>query len=160
MEHKMPMGLRFSLLHRAFMKQLNERLQEKGLTGVQFGVLGQLRRLRRAGQTEINQRDLEEATHVTHPTMTEIVKRLEKQGFVVCAPSERDRRFKSIRPTEKAVALQQEMDELDESIFRELCRGLSPEETEALTAGIDRLLENAYPCHHKNPKEGGEGNCD
>ncbi len=159
MEHTMPIGLRFSLLHRAFMKQLNERLQEKGLTGVQFGVLGQLRRLRRSGQEEINQRDLEAATHVTHPTMTEIVKRLEKQGFVECAPSERDRRFKSIRPTGKAVALQREMDELDGSIFRELCRGLSAEEVAQLTALTDRLLDNAYPCRH-HQEEGGANACD
>ena len=153
MEHNMPMGLRISLLRRAFMKQLDERLQEKGLTGVQFGVLGQLRRLRRAGQEEINQRDLEEATHVTHPTMTEIVKRLEKQGFVVCTPSERDRRFKCIRPTEKADALQQEMDELDGSIFRELCRGLTPEEVEAFGTITDKMLGNFFGgCR----KEGGE----
>lgn len=159
MEHIMPMGLRFSLLHRAFIKQLNERLQEQGLTGVQFGVLSQLRRLRRAGQEEINQRDLEEATHVTHPTMTEIVKRLEKQGFVKCAPSERDRRFKCIRPTEKAAALQQELDELDDSIFRELCRGLSADETAQLTDYIDRLLKNAWPCRGQQ-EEGGKKACD
>ena len=155
MEHHMPMGLRFSLLHRAFKKQLDARLQEKGLTGVQFGVLAQLRRLRRAGLEEINQRDLEEAMHVTHPTMTEIVKRLEKQGFVSCAPSERDRRFKSIRPTEKAESLQREMDELDGSIFRELCRGLSPEEVDSLGALTDKMLSNIFSgcCR----KEGGEG---
>ena len=154
MKHTMPIGLRFSLLHRAFMKHLDARLQEKGLTGVQFGVLSQLRRLQMAGREEINQRDLEEATHVTHPTMTEIVKRLEKQGFVVCAPSERDRRFKSIRPTDRAAALQREMDELDESIFRELCRGLTAEEVDALRALTDKLLDNIFSrcCQ----KEGGE----
>ena len=160
MEHKLPMGLRFSLLHRAFLRQLNVHLQEKGLTGVQFGVLGQLRRLRRAGQAEINQRDLEAATRVTHPTMTEIVKRLEKQGFVVCAPSERDRRFKSIRPTEKAEALLREMDELDESIFRELCEGLMPAEVEQLTGLTDRLLENAWSRCPAHTKEGGKESCD
>lgn len=155
MAYHMPMGLRFSLLHRAFKKQLDARLQEKGLTGVQFGVLAQLRRLRRSGQEEINQRDLEEAMHVTHPTMTEIVKRLEKQGFVSCAPSERDRRFKSIRPTEKAAALQRELDELDDSIFRELCRGLSPEEIESLGAVTDKMLRNIFSEYME--KEGGEG---
>ena len=158
MEHKKPMGQRFSLLHRAFMKQLNARLQEQGLTGVQFGVLGQLDRLRRAGRTEINQRDLEEATHVTHPTMTEIVKRLEKQGFVACAPSERDRRFKSIRPTDKAEALHREMDELDGSIFRELSRGLTPEEVAALTAITDKMLDNIFSDCCK--KKGGGSDCD
>ena len=153
LEREMPMGYRFSLLHRAFMRQLNAHLQEKGLTGVQFGVLGQLRRLRRDGREEINQRDLEAATHVTHPTMTEIVKRLEKQGFVVCAQSERDRRFKSIRPTEKAAALQREMDELDESIYQELCRGLTPEEIAVFRTVTDRMLDNFF--RECSKKEGG-----
>ena len=144
MEKNMPMGLRFSLLHRAFLRRLDARLQEKGLTGVQFGVLGQLQRLRGEGGAEVNQRDLERATHVTHPTMTEILKRLEKQGFVQCAPSERDRRFKSVYPTEKAAALRQEMDELDGQIFRELCRGLADEDVERLTAMTETLLKNAF----------------
>ena len=39
MAHNMPMGMRFALLHRSYMKQMDARLQEKGLTGVQFGVL-------------------------------------------------------------------------------------------------------------------------
>ena len=111
---------------------------------MQFGVLGQLQRLRGEGGAEVNQRDLERATHVTHPTMTEILKRLEKQGFVQCAPSERDRRFKSVYPTEKAAALRQEMDELDGQIFRELCRGLADEDVERLTAMTETLLENAF----------------
>lgn len=154
MERNMPMGLRFSLLHRSFKKQMDARLQEKGLTGVQFGVLGQLRRLQRAGQAEINQRDLETATHVTHPTMTEIVKRLEKQGFVACAPSERDRRYKSIRATEKAEALHQEIDELDGAIFAELCRGLSEEDVAALRRITDRMLGNIFENCRK--KQGGD----
>ncbi len=59
MEKEMPIGLRFSLLHRSFKKQLDERLKEKELTGVQFGVLGQLDRLERSGQEEVYQKDLE-----------------------------------------------------------------------------------------------------
>ena len=158
MEQTMPMGLRLTLLHRAFRRQLDERLQAQGLTGVQFGVLSQLRRLQCGGQREINQRDLEGAMQVTHPTMTEIIKRLEKQGFVACAPSERDRRFKSIRPTDKAEALHREMDELDGSIFRELSRGLTPEEVAALTAITDKMLDNIFSDCCK--KKGGGSDCD
>ena len=149
MERPMPMGLRFSLLHRAFLRRLDARLQEKGLTGVQFGVLGQLERLRGEGRAEVNQRDLERATRVTHPTMTEILKRLEKQGFVRCAPSERDRRFKCVYPTEKAAALRREMDELDDEIFRELSRGLPDEDRARLALITEIMLQNAFS-HCKN----------
>ena len=72
-EKELPMGLRFSLLHRAFRKKMDERLSEKELTGVQFGVLSALLRMEQVKTGEISQRDLEEVSHVTHPTMTEIL---------------------------------------------------------------------------------------
>lgn len=153
----LPVGLRFSVLHRSFIKQLDRLLQEKGLTGVQFCVLGQLRRLEEDGQGEINQRDLENAAHVTHPTMTEILKRLEKQGFVRCEPSARDRRFKSIRSTEKALALRCETEELDERIFRQLTQGLDESEIASLLSVTDKMIENAAACC---AKKGGEAACD
>ena len=38
----LPLGLRFSLLHRSCKKKMDEMLQEKGLTGVQFRLLALL----------------------------------------------------------------------------------------------------------------------
>lgn len=139
----MPIGLRFSLLHRSFKKQLDERLREKELTGVQFGVLGQLGRLEHVKQGEIFQKDLEAISHVTHPTMTEIIKRLEKQGFVSCRPGEKDRRYKCISTTEKAEQLLEEMVEVDKQIFAKLCEGLSQEQVVSLIAMTDVMIENA-----------------
>ena len=91
MKSDMPIGLRFSLLHRAFIRQMDQRLLEKDLTGVQFGVLAALIRLEERGEAELSQRDLENASRVTHPTMTEIIKRLEKKGFLLCRPGQLDR---------------------------------------------------------------------
>ena len=146
MEKEMPIGLRFSLLHRSFKKQLDEQLKEKELTGVQFGVLGQLDRLERSGQGEVYQKDLELATHVTHPTMTEIIKRLEKQGFVVCRPGKKDRRYKCICSTEKSKQLGREMAEVDRQVFDRLCSGLSAEQKASLIAMTDIMLDNAGCC--------------
>ena len=36
------------------------------------------------------------------------------------------------------------MDELDSAIFRELCRGLTPAEVDALRALTDKLLSNIF----------------
>ena len=47
------------------------------------------------------------------------------------------------------------IDELDDAIFRQLCRGFSDEEAAQLTALIDRMLENAFSDCQKN-KQGGE----
>ena len=46
------------------------------------GVLGELGRLERESAGEVTQKALEAAAHVTHPTMTELLKKLEKKGFV------------------------------------------------------------------------------
>ena len=139
----MPKGLRFTILHRAIRRQMDEYVREAGLTGAQFGVLGALGRLEREGNGEVTQRALEEAAHVTHPTMTELLKKLERKGFVVCRTSEVDRRYKSVSSTEKNERLRRTLGELDERIYEELCRGLDPEQTEALLRITDVMLENA-----------------
>ena len=144
MRRSIPMGLRFSILHRAFKRKLDERLRELELTGVQFGVLGELDRLERRGEGEINQRALETASHVTHPTMTEILKRLEQKGFIECRPSPADRRNKSISSTEKARSLHQEIERVDEEVYHWLCSGLSPEQEEQLVAITDEMLKNIF----------------
>ena len=150
------MGLRFSLLHRAFKRKLDEHLREVDLTGVQLGVLGQLARLEALGEGEINQRALETASHVTHPTMTEILKRLEQKGFIVCRPSAADRRNKSIASTEKARSLHREVDQVDEAVFKWLCQGLSREQIAQLDAITGVMLQNALEVYGK----GCDKNCD
>lgn len=155
MEQRLPVGLRISLLHRAFRNGMNERLREQELTGVQFGVLGELMRLEDAG-VEVNQRALETATHVTHPTMTEIIRRLEQKGFLLCEPGRNDRRSKRIVPTDKARVLRQEIDRLDEEVFRWLCTGLEPGQAETFLAIADKMLENVFSACKTGPGDCGK----
>ena len=141
MDDKLPMGLRFSLLHRAFRRRMDALLSEKELTGVQFGVLGALGRLERE-KGEVSQRDLERATRLSHPTMTGILRRLEKKGLLCWETSQRDRRCKSIRLTDKARALKTEVIETENATFRWLTRGLSREQLDELISITDMMLEN------------------
>ena len=152
----MPVGLRFSLLHRAFRRRMDELLSEKDLTGVQFGELGALVRLEKDGQNEISQSALEERTRVSHATMTELLKRLEKKDFLRCEQSPRDRRFKIIRPMEKAYALIDELAELENETFSWLCTGLSPEQVESMLSATDVMLQNA----REDCKKGRDCGCD
>ena len=140
---EMPLGLRLSVLHRAFKRQMGERCRELELTGVQSAVIGTLRRLEREGREEIRQRDLEAELHMAHPTMTDLVQRLEAKGFLVCSPGVRDRRVKRISSTEKAATLMQQIREFDAQVARELCSGLTAEEIATLKALTDRLITNA-----------------
>jgi DNA-binding MarR family transcriptional regulator len=156
MEEQLPIGLRFSLLHRSFRKKMDELLAEKELTGVQFGVLMALVRMEKEGTEEISQRALEERTRVTHATMSEILRRLEKKGFLRCEQSVRDRRYKSIHAEDKAFLLKEELAEAENETFSWLCRGMSGRQVEDLLAGIDLMLQNAW----EDKQRGGESGCD
>ena len=143
MDGMIPPGMRFSIIGRSFKYRLDELLKEEELTGVQLGVLGELGRLERTQCGGISQRDLENASRVTHPTMTEILKRLEKKGFVLCRPGESDRRCKCISSTQKAAELRQELYEADERVFAALTRGMSEEERAELLRLTDIMLTNS-----------------
>jgi DNA-binding MarR family transcriptional regulator len=142
MEHDMPPGLRFSILNRAFKRKLEERASEMGFTAVQLQVLGELRRLEVLGNSEINQRDLEKAVSVTHPTMTEIIKRLEKKGAVVCATSSADKRYKKINTTPQYANIHMELETMDRTVFEELCRGLSGRQVEEFMKLSSVMIDN------------------
>ena len=152
MEEQLPIGLRFSLLHRAFRRKMDALLSEEGLTGVQFGVLMALVRMKKEGREEISQRALEERSRVSHATMTEILKRLEKKGFLRTEQSLRDKRFKRIQAADKAYLLKEELAEAEDETFSWLCRGMNDQQVKDLLASIDQMLQNAY--------QGGESGCD
>jgi len=143
MQNNIPDGLRFTLLHRAFRRQLGECVREYGLTGPQFLVLGTLGRLMQNGECDITQKTLEESTHISHATMTELLKKLEKKGFIESHISETDRRCKIISGTAKSESLHQTLEESGAAIFSQLCSGLSDEDVANLLRITDIMLQNA-----------------
>lgn len=142
-DDKTPVGMRFSVIHRAFRRQMDALLRDFDLTGPQFGILGRLHFLETHGAGEINQRDIENATHLSHTTVTEMLKRLESKGFIKTVPSGVDRRSKCISSTEKAAALHKELGRLDTKVYERLCEGLSEEQRESLIPLVDVMLSNA-----------------
>lgn len=96
MKRQIPPGRRFSILDRVFKARISGRAKEYGLTPVQLRVLGCLSRLESYNIGEINQKDLEMEEHLTHQTMTEIIKKLSAKGYIECSISQKDRRYKKI----------------------------------------------------------------
>ena len=77
-----------------------------------------------------------------------------------CACSEqsaRDRRYKSIRATEKAYRLKDELAEVETESFSWLCRGLDPQQIQELMNITDLMLQNAWDENHT---KGGSCGCD
>ena len=152
-EMKMPVGMRFSIISRAFRRQMDEFMRDSDLTGPQFGILGRLHYLETHGAGEINQRDIENATHLSHTTVTEMLKRLESKGFIRTAPSGVDRRSKCISSTEKAAAMHEELGRCDGKVFERLCEGLSEAQRENILPVMDIMLGNAMKIIGKGSME-------
>ena len=129
---KMPLGLRIAIIDRAFRRKMDEWAEEIGITAVQLRVLGEVSLMEDNGVEEVNQKDLEHIEQVTHPTMTGIIKRLEAKGFLICAPSENDRRYKKISCTEKKEA----------QVVKEMCKDFTPEQMETFLQMTEMMLQN------------------
>ena len=138
----MPFGLKIAIINRAFRKRLDEKAADLGLTAVQLRVLGSISRLEASGETEIHQNDLERLEHVTHPAMTKHLQRLESKGFIRCAPSTADRRYKKVSCTEQSSGIHNMILEQDGEVFAELCRTLTEPQRLELVQLADMILEN------------------
>ena len=136
---EIPIGAKFGVIHRAFRRELDAALRETELTGAQFGALCALDRLERE-RREVSQRDLEEYCRSAHPTMTEILKKLEKKGFVETRPSETDRRRKQIRRTDKAREFDRAAFRIDEKTFEKFTADLDAPQRAALESMLDLLI--------------------
>ena len=116
-KRSVPRGLRFAILQKTIRREMVEYVRETGLTGTQVGVLGELGRLERESAVEVTQKALEAAAHVTHPTMTELLKTLEKKGYVTCRTSEKAHRCKVVSATERANELQQAIGDFEDRVL-------------------------------------------
>lgn len=137
----MPFGLKIAIINRAFRKRMDEKAAAMGLTSVQLRVLGSVSRLEASGKEEVHQNDLERIEHVTHPAMTKLIQRLESKGFVRCAPSAQDRRYKKISCTERSVGIHKVILAQDAEALADLCRDFTQEQVETLMELVDLLLD-------------------
>ncbi len=140
-----PLGLKFALLDRKFKKQIESKASDLGFTAVQLSVLAEITHMESIGVEEINQKDLEEVMKVTHPTMTEIIKRLEKKHAIICEPSKKDKRSKKITSTGEYGTIYLDLITKDEEIFQEITKEVSEEERNIFLKTLDKMLDCICP---------------
>ena len=87
-------------------------------------------------------RDIEEALQLTHPTVSGLLSRLEKKGFVEFRPDEQDRRCKRIYILPKGQQCTETMHKTVQNIESRLVQGFTKEERTQFTALLDRAIAN------------------
>ncbi len=103
-------------------------------------------------------RDIEEAFHLSHPSVSGTLSRMEKKGFIEFRTDPQDRRCKRIYLLPKGRDCHQKMEKTFASIERRVVEGFSPEEQTAFSQFLDRAIQNmgVAPCkpfHKEEPKE-------
>ena len=100
-------------------------------------------------------RDIEEALQLTHPTVSGLLSRLEKKGFVEFRPDEQDRRCKRIYILPKGEQMHETMHRTILETEERLVAGFTQEEQDRFHEMLLRAIDNmgANPCKRKQKEE-------
>ncbi len=155
MERAKTVGFRVRTLSVAIKRAVDASKSRSGFecTGTHGWVIGYLYDNR---DRDIFQRDIEKQFSVRRPTMTEILKLMEKNGLLVREKCENDARLKRIRLTEKALLIHERHEKHIESFEAALRDGITDEEMALWFKITERLEANAAHAektHSLTPKE-------
>lgn len=117
---------------------MNRVLSAVELTNAQGHIMGYLSHRAEPACS----RDIEAAFHLSHPTVSGLLSRLEKKGFITFRPDETDRRCKRIYVLPKGQQLHEAMEELIRENEARLVAGFTPEEQERFSGFLLRAIQN------------------
>lgn len=145
-------GPRLKALHFRNDQAITDALSEMELTSAQGQILGFLA-LRPEPPCP---RDLEDAFHLSHPTVSGLLNRLEKKEFICLRPDQQDRRCKRIFLLPRGEACCQRMYQTIQSIEAQMVQGFTEAERESFSRLLDRAIQNmgghcCRPVHKEEP---------
>ncbi len=126
------------ILHCRSSQAVTQALSSMDLTASQGQLLGYLAR----SQTPPCPKDIEEAFRLSHPTVSGLLSRLGKKGFLELRPDEEDRRCKRVYLLPKGKECIALMDRTLQKNEERIIQGFLPEEQAAFSAYLHRAIEN------------------
>jgi len=142
-------GHLIKVLHWCTDQAMTAALEEMDLTAAQGRVMGYLSFCKDPPCP----RDVEETFHLTHPTISGILTRLEKKEFIEIYPDPADRRCKRIRVLPKGVQCHETMHRIILDMEDRIVRDFAPEEKEQFYDLLSRAITNMGGCEPSKHKE-------
>ncbi len=139
------------MLHSATDQAMTKALMSMDLTAAQGHIMGFISHQEAAPCS----RDIEAAFHLSHPTVSGLLSRLEKKGFISQRPDALDRRCKRIYILPKGLELEETMQRTIVKTEEALVRGFSEAEMVQFESYLNRAIQNleANPCKRKHKEE-------
>ena len=147
-------GHMIRILHWCTDQRMTNALEDMDLTAAQGHLMGYLTHR----QEPACPKNVEEAFRLTHPTVSGLLSRLEKKGFIEFRPDAADRRCKRIHVLPKGKEYLETMHRTITENEEQLVRGFTDEEKAQFAAFLTRAIENmgGNPCQHKPKEEKGQ----
>lgn len=144
-------GYLLKVLSGCMKASMDNALASMDLTSAQGHIMGYLAQ---RSQPPCS-RDIEETFHLSHPTVSGLLSRLEKKDFIELRPDETDRRCKRIYMLPKGKELNETMNRVILDNEAQVVAGFSPEERELFTSMLLRAIDNmgASACIRKIKEE-------
>lgn len=131
-------GPRFHMLHCRVQQRMTNALAEMELTGQQGRVIGYVSRCTHPPCPH----DIEEVFRLSHPTVSGLLSRLEKKGFIRLEPDPADKRCKRIFLLPKGEACCKLIEQTIASTEDLLTKDFSEEEQAQFLLLLDRAIAN------------------
>ena len=138
-------------LHSATDQAMSNALASMDLTAAQGRIMAYITHSKKAPCA----RDIEEVFHLSHPTVSGLLSRLEKKGFLEFRADEQDRRCKRIYILPKGQELDETMHRTIMEMDEKLVAGFSEEEKVQFRQLLLKAIENTgdHPCKRKLKEE-------
>ena len=151
---EIPYGHFARILHGCIDQAMNNALETMELTAAQGRIMGYLSRQ----PVPPCPRDLEEAFHLSHPTVSGLLSRLEQKGFLQLRTDPDDRRCKRIYILPKGVQCHELMHSVIYEIEARIVQDFTPEEQKQFASLLQRAIHNlgGSPCHQQSKEEPNE----
>lgn len=150
MERKETIGFRVRTLSVAIKRAVDAgkaKNEQSSCTGTHGWVIGYLYENR---NRDVFQRDIEKQFSVRRPTMTEILKLMERNGLIERVRDENDARLKKIKLTPLALEIHKRHEQFIEGFELSLREGISDEEMNTFFAVMDKISANVERAEKEN----------
>ena len=132
-------GFYFKCIQSSIEKNINETLKHFDLTLSQEKFL---RFLKWSKKENVSQKDIEDFFHISNPTVTGILNRLEQKGYIQRKVSEQDKRVHYIELTQKSIELEKAVHRHVKYMESTITEGLTPKEQEDLYLLLEKVTRN------------------
>ncbi len=139
------------ILHSATDQAMSNALASMELTAAQGRIMGFITHREQPPCP----RDIEEKFQLSHPTVSGLLQRLEKKGFIEFRPDEHDRRCKRIYVLPKGLALDETMHATIHASEQQMTKDFTDAEKEQFAQLLVRAIRNMgeSPCKRKHKEE-------